>query len=774
MLRPIRTIVSWVANPARARGRVAYPTLLNLPITGNCNSRCVMCDVWKTKSKDEITADQLRQVLSGRLFRHVQHVGISGGEPTLRRDLPECAAAIVDSLPKLKSLSVTSHGFQVARWKDFAPQMLKACEAKGVAFKLNFSLDGVGATHDEVRGIPKAFSRTMNSIELAEELGISVQLQATLSRQNVFGANRLLRFANKTGRELLLRRATTIERLSNRESVSDVALSSGEDSFLADLLRSRKVRDATPNPARRLFYRDLASRLEERRDRGAPCYFQREGLVLDEHGEMFHCSISTEPIGNALEGDQESLYFSQHSVAVRDRLMSNVCPGCTHDQSGAWSPVALVGETLASSRLGRPMRFCSRVADFASDLGRCLLVPGRRTDADEFDAQAPFRHALVVGAYGGEHVGDAAILGGVLMRLHAACGVKEATVLSSRPDRTRHWVSGLDLPIPVSVTSLNARRAREGMKAGTQLVWAGGPVMDSPPVLAKLLRVAKMAAREQIPFRLEGVGIGPFRSNIGRRLASSLLGQASSVSVRSHSYERAPVLVGKTVSVTEDPAFDYLATRRMPDKIGAWERESIDRVLDGEESCRYIGINLRPLWNKYYDCLSEEAEARYERMLDQLSTAMAQIACESEASPVRFVGFAMNADQYGFSDFDAAFRLEDRLAPSVDFRLLECELGVDGVLHLMDRLDGLIAMRFHAVIFGLSRSLPTLGIDYQVGGRGKVADLLASKDMAEQTTSIDGLESGWVADRLRAILSRPPSRKPLRPLRVLSNLTAMR
>ena len=58
---------------------------------------------------------------------------------------------------------------------------------------------------------------------------------------------------------------------------------------------------------------------------------------------------------------------------------------------------------------------------------------------------------LIIGAYGGEHIGDTAILGGVLLRIHRRYGTTRAILMSQRPDHTRHLVPMLDTPVDVTV-----------------------------------------------------------------------------------------------------------------------------------------------------------------------------------------------------------------------------------------------------------------------------------------------------------------------------------
>src|ERR1700736_597897 len=53
--------------------------------TFRCNSRCQMCYIWKnpTEPKLEVTAQTLSKLPGG-----FDNLNLSGGEPTLRRDLP--------------------------------------------------------------------------------------------------------------------------------------------------------------------------------------------------------------------------------------------------------------------------------------------------------------------------------------------------------------------------------------------------------------------------------------------------------------------------------------------------------------------------------------------------------------------------------------------------------------------------------------------------------------------------------------------------------------
>ena len=68
-----------------------YPEILQFPITNNCNSKCVMCNVTSNILKNEMTVDEFRKIINDDIFKEIKSVGINGGEPFLCKNLiPFC------------------------------------------------------------------------------------------------------------------------------------------------------------------------------------------------------------------------------------------------------------------------------------------------------------------------------------------------------------------------------------------------------------------------------------------------------------------------------------------------------------------------------------------------------------------------------------------------------------------------------------------------------------------------------------------------------------
>lgn len=744
--RMISYCVAYIRNPARLRGITALPTLLNLPITDNCNSRCIMCDVWKTRARGEMTPADLGRVLRDPLFRRLRHVGISGGEPTLRKDLVEAVQEVLAACPNLASLSITTHAFHPRRWAKMLPPIKALCKEADVRFTLNISIDGDEHIHNEVRRISGGYGKCLETCAVAQESGVPVQFQGTISAANVYNLGAMLDRADDQGATPVFRQATVIERLANRESMASVSLTPAHKSFFADFLRSKRLAEATSNPARRLFYQDLSRRLVTGARRKAPCYFQREGLVLAANGDLFHCSISSDAIGNALKESAYNLYFSARSEVIRGQILTSICPNCVHDQSGAWSPAALAAETLRATVVGRSAKHAVRALRFGAGVVferlRALRCQRRPT------VPARCERVAIIGAYGGEHVGDAAILGGVMLRLKAQHGTRSVTVLSTRPDRTRTWTDGLDLPMRIGVASYESDAERV-LKESDALVYGGGPVMDLPELVVQHLRAATTMRALGRPFLVEGVGIGPFRSRIVRGVARALLESASHVSVRGQASRRDPLLRHCQVEVGLDPAFDYLKTRvRRLTKVRERTSRAIGWSTEADSDAVVIGINLRPLWKKYGGSeahLRELHGRAIDSMIDGLIDAQRRIGRQVHA-----VFFPMNADVYGFSDLSVARALSQAAQGRLSLRVCEQELMVDEVLLLLSKVHLVVAMRLHAAIFGLAAGCPTIGIDYRVGRAGKVTELLSEHGLRNRVTRIDLLTPIWLGEQVAA------------------------
>ncbi|HLJ49119.1 MAG TPA: radical SAM/SPASM domain-containing protein [Bryobacteraceae bacterium] len=134
------------------------PVVESLPILvlyphSRCNCRCVMCDIWKTDTIQEISAEELEQHVADMERVHVQWVVFSGGEPLMHSDLFRLCRILRERNIRTTILST---GLLLER---------HARQIVANADDVIVSLDGPPAIHDQIRRIPRAFDIMQRGID---------------------------------------------------------------------------------------------------------------------------------------------------------------------------------------------------------------------------------------------------------------------------------------------------------------------------------------------------------------------------------------------------------------------------------------------------------------------------------------------------------------------------------------------------------------------------------------------------------------------------------
>ncbi len=122
------------------------PFAVHLEVTKNCGLRCNFCDYWKTGK--ELRLDDYAAIL--RKLDPLTLV-ITGGEPMIRKDLPQLVARIKRALGFIY-ISVITSGYLLTRDNGLA--LWNA----GIDH-FSISLDFLGEEHDRNRGRPGLFAR---------------------------------------------------------------------------------------------------------------------------------------------------------------------------------------------------------------------------------------------------------------------------------------------------------------------------------------------------------------------------------------------------------------------------------------------------------------------------------------------------------------------------------------------------------------------------------------------------------------------------------------
>jgi MoaA/NifB/PqqE/SkfB family radical SAM enzyme len=174
-------------------GRVPALPILFLWPHARCNCRCVMCDIWKNKSRTEITAAHVEQWMPDWKELGVRSVVLTGGEALMHSHLFRlCDVLRSGGL----TVSILSTGITL---KAHAAEVVRHTDAVYV------SLDGPAEIHNKVRGVLLAYEKMAEGIAAvkAEKGSFPVRARCTVQQYNAGHLRRTVDAARALGADSL-------------------------------------------------------------------------------------------------------------------------------------------------------------------------------------------------------------------------------------------------------------------------------------------------------------------------------------------------------------------------------------------------------------------------------------------------------------------------------------------------------------------------------------------------------------------------------------------
>jgi MoaA/NifB/PqqE/SkfB family radical SAM enzyme len=186
-----------------AGGRLAdhcHPTDIGFLMTNLCNARCVHCDIWKNKGKDDTPAVERYKATLGELRSWLGpvHVFFTGGEALLRQYTPELVAH-ASSIGLFSE--VLTHGY----WDN---QSRIEEVARANPWRVTVSLDGIGEAHTRIRGKEKFFEKTSRTLETLKRMRAehgyryAIRLKCVVMEHNLHDVGNVAQFAAEHGFEV--------------------------------------------------------------------------------------------------------------------------------------------------------------------------------------------------------------------------------------------------------------------------------------------------------------------------------------------------------------------------------------------------------------------------------------------------------------------------------------------------------------------------------------------------------------------------------------------
>ncbi len=260
-----------------------------IAITYQCNSRCVMCNIWQYKGPAPLPAEEYLKVPSS-----LRSVNISGGEVTLRPDMAQVMIHIKKAAPKAR-FKISHNGFAPQLFKKRMLEVLEHIKPEDIGVVV--SIDGLEEMQEQVRRIPQGFKKNMETINLCRELGIKdITIAFTAGDYNIHQLMDMYQLSKQLGTEF------TVAALHNSDHYFQIKtnkidkLGAFKGQFM-NLVRAELRSWNIKRWVRAFFAYGLIWYLL-RNERILPNYAGKKAFFLDPNGYVYPADVTPKPMGN--------------------------------------------------------------------------------------------------------------------------------------------------------------------------------------------------------------------------------------------------------------------------------------------------------------------------------------------------------------------------------------------------------------------------------------------------------------------------------------------
>lgn len=264
-----------------------------------------MCNIWKfpTVPGEEIDLNTLEKVPN-----NIDNLNITGGEPTLRKDLSE----MVDILyPKARKLEISSNGLH--------PERLEPIIRKYPDIKIRFSLEGIGSTNNLIRGEENGFAVKVAGLKRLQELGgCDLGFAVVIQDDNVQDLLALYQMTQKMGVELAtstLHNAFQFHKNDNYP-YDRIRVAKAIEKLIVEMLKTNSVKN--------WFRAYLNLGLMEKVlgcDRLIPCTAGTDFVFVDPWSDVYACNVRPDLLmGNLKDQDWDNIFQGEKAVEIRQKV----------------------------------------------------------------------------------------------------------------------------------------------------------------------------------------------------------------------------------------------------------------------------------------------------------------------------------------------------------------------------------------------------------------------------------------------------------------------
>lgn len=274
-----------------------------------CNARCIMCNIWRVKEDGALAASDYRRLPSG-----LENVGVTGGEPFMRRDIVELVRTVFDAAGG-PQIIINTNGYLTSRIIEAFRKFRSLRPAVGIGV----SVDGIGPAHDEIRGTRGAFGKVMRTLmALKDENVRNVRLSFTITNENVAQLPAVYDLARRLGVQF----ASTLAHNSDLYFHTNANRSIDQELLRQAyaVVNRRELSSASLKSWGRAYYNAGVMLHNELGTRPLPCAAARDFFFVSPRGDVYPCLFVPKVLGNIMEAPFEQIWTGKTAETVREEI----------------------------------------------------------------------------------------------------------------------------------------------------------------------------------------------------------------------------------------------------------------------------------------------------------------------------------------------------------------------------------------------------------------------------------------------------------------------
>lgn len=299
------------------------PIITHLGLTNTCNMGCEYCSVRQGYfGMNELTTEEWKGVITKLADLGVFQIGLTGGEPTLRKDLLEIAKHIEDSNCTF-NLTTNAYNLDEDLIKKLVAAGLRQCQV---------SLDSnIASVNDKLRG-KGTCDRIKKGIKLLKKHAVCVGIDCVVSNNNIDYIPQLVRWLSENSIQYLTLIKIKQGALSPRRFS---VLLPGYSKYCATLENLAKRRNTNPCVTIDCgSVNNLQNVLKEEELETVPvagCPSGHTLLSIAPNGDIYPCVAlggSEFKVGNALNDDLKDLWLNSPVLGNLREVKKRVTGRC--------------------------------------------------------------------------------------------------------------------------------------------------------------------------------------------------------------------------------------------------------------------------------------------------------------------------------------------------------------------------------------------------------------------------------------------------------------